>query len=205
MDHHRPAAAQMPPAGTGRAVWRRCEPVRGRPGPPVQERSEKTRHRLMRAGAELFDLKGYANATLVGIARAAGVTKGALYFHLASKEDLAEAPVAARPRPGARGPAGGGRRGGAHRCRHSSTSPTGWRGPSRRIRYCGPRSGSPASGPGVSPRRGPASTRGASRPAGSCCAGRVPRGSCGGRPPTRAPRGWSTPRCAASRCSRAVA
>lgn len=45
----------------------------------------------MHAGAELFDLKGYANATLIDIADAAGVTKGALYFHFASKEDLAEA------------------------------------------------------------------------------------------------------------------
>jgi AcrR family transcriptional regulator len=45
----------------------------------------------MHAGAEMFDLKGYANATLIDIADAAGVTKGALYFHFASKEDLAEA------------------------------------------------------------------------------------------------------------------
>jgi AcrR family transcriptional regulator len=57
----------------------------------VQERSEKTRHRLVHAGAELFDLKGYANATLIDIANAAGVTKGALYFHFASKEQLADA------------------------------------------------------------------------------------------------------------------
>ncbi|MFF4911079.1 ScbR family autoregulator-binding transcription factor [Streptomyces sp. NPDC001260] len=57
----------------------------------MQERSEKTRHRLVHAGAQMFDLKGYANATLIDIADAAGVTKGALYFHFSSKEDLAEA------------------------------------------------------------------------------------------------------------------
>ncbi|MGW4024068.1 ScbR family autoregulator-binding transcription factor [Streptomyces sp. NPDC005009] len=57
----------------------------------MQERSEKTRQRLVHAGAEMFDLKGYANATLADIADAAGVTKGALYFHFVSKEDLAEA------------------------------------------------------------------------------------------------------------------
>lgn len=45
----------------------------------------------MEAGAELFDRCGYAGATLGEIAGAAGVTKGALYFHFASKEDLARA------------------------------------------------------------------------------------------------------------------
>ncbi|MGP4013539.1 ScbR family autoregulator-binding transcription factor [Streptomyces sp. 4N124] len=60
-------------------------------GTRVQERSEKTRIRLVCAGAELFDRKGYANATLLDIADAAGVTKGALYFHFSSKEDLANA------------------------------------------------------------------------------------------------------------------
>ncbi|MER7578839.1 TetR/AcrR family transcriptional regulator [Kitasatospora sp. NPDC097691] len=57
----------------------------------VQERSERTRGRLVEAGAGLFDRCGYAGATLGEIAAAAGVTKGALYFHFASKEDLARA------------------------------------------------------------------------------------------------------------------
>ncbi|EFL20034.1 predicted protein [Streptomyces sp. C] len=43
------------------------------------------------AGAELFHRNGYANATLGEIAGAAGVTKGALYFHFASKDELADA------------------------------------------------------------------------------------------------------------------
>ncbi|MFD7259971.1 ScbR family autoregulator-binding transcription factor [Streptomyces sp. NPDC059874] len=57
----------------------------------TQERSERTRRKLVHAGAEAFHRNGYANATLGGIAASAGVTKGALYFHFASKDDLAEA------------------------------------------------------------------------------------------------------------------
>ncbi|MFJ4781463.1 ScbR family autoregulator-binding transcription factor [Streptomyces sp. NPDC088762] len=57
----------------------------------MQERSERTRRRLVYAGAEMFHRNGYANATLGEIAAAAGVTKGALYFHFASKDELAEA------------------------------------------------------------------------------------------------------------------
>ncbi|MFI2608269.1 TetR family transcriptional regulator [Kitasatospora sp. NPDC018619] len=57
----------------------------------VQERSERTRGRLVEAGATLFDRRGYAGATLGEIAASAGVTKGALYFHFASKEELARA------------------------------------------------------------------------------------------------------------------
>ncbi|MCB5168300.1 TetR/AcrR family transcriptional regulator [Streptomyces bambusae] len=57
----------------------------------MQDRSERTRRKLVHAGAEMFNRLGYANATLTGIATCAGVTKGALYFHFASKDDLAEA------------------------------------------------------------------------------------------------------------------
>lgn len=57
----------------------------------MQERSERTRRRLVHAGAEMFHSRGYASATLGEIAAAAGVSKGALYFHFASKEELAEA------------------------------------------------------------------------------------------------------------------
>ncbi|MFC8538890.1 ScbR family autoregulator-binding transcription factor [Streptomyces sp. NPDC057249] len=57
----------------------------------MQERSERTRRRLIGAAAELFTRSGYASATLGQIAAAAGVTKGALYFHFPSKEALADA------------------------------------------------------------------------------------------------------------------
>lgn len=57
----------------------------------MQARSERTRSRLVRAGAQMFNRNGYARATLGQIAQEAGLTKGALYFHFASKEGLADA------------------------------------------------------------------------------------------------------------------
>jgi AcrR family transcriptional regulator len=57
----------------------------------MQARSERTRRRLVRAGAQMFNRNGYASATLGQIAQAAGMTKGALYFHFASKDGLADA------------------------------------------------------------------------------------------------------------------
>ncbi|WP_210594143.1 ScbR family autoregulator-binding transcription factor [Streptomyces sp. GESEQ-35] len=57
----------------------------------MQARSERTRRRLVRAGAQMFNRNGYASATLGQIAEAAGLTKGALYFHFASKDGLADA------------------------------------------------------------------------------------------------------------------
>ncbi|MEW1691340.1 ScbR family autoregulator-binding transcription factor [Streptomyces sp. NPDC091265] len=57
----------------------------------MQARSQRTRQRLVHAGAEMFNLYGYAHATLEQIAGVAGMTKGALYFHFASKDGLAEA------------------------------------------------------------------------------------------------------------------
>ncbi|MFF3292034.1 ScbR family autoregulator-binding transcription factor [Streptomyces sp. NPDC003023] len=57
----------------------------------MQARSERTRRELVRAGALMFDRHGFTQATLGQIAGAAGVTKGALYFHFASKDALADA------------------------------------------------------------------------------------------------------------------
>lgn len=57
----------------------------------MQARSEQTRHRLVLAGAEMFCRNGYASATLGQIVSAAGMTKGALYFHFVSKDRLADA------------------------------------------------------------------------------------------------------------------
>ncbi|MEV8309134.1 ScbR family autoregulator-binding transcription factor [Streptomyces flavidovirens] len=57
----------------------------------MQTKSERTRRRLVHAGAEMFDRNGYAQATLGQIAASAGMTKGALYFHFASKDGLADA------------------------------------------------------------------------------------------------------------------
>lgn len=56
-----------------------------------QARGERTRNALVRAAAEVFDRAGYERANLTTISEAAGVTKGALSFHFAHKEELARA------------------------------------------------------------------------------------------------------------------
>ncbi len=55
------------------------------------ERAARTREVIIDAAAEVFDRNGYPGAGLAEILRTAGVTKGALYFHFASKEQLAQA------------------------------------------------------------------------------------------------------------------
>ncbi|OON72071.1 ScbR family autoregulator-binding transcription factor [Streptomyces tsukubensis] len=56
-----------------------------------QDRAVRTRRRITEAAAEVFEREGYQAATITEILRTAGVTKGALYFHFQSKEDLAQA------------------------------------------------------------------------------------------------------------------
>lgn len=46
---------------------------------------------LVRSAADLFDRNGFSGATLEDVSRAAGVTKGAFYFHFSSKDELAGA------------------------------------------------------------------------------------------------------------------
>jgi AcrR family transcriptional regulator len=58
-----------------------------------QQRAEESRRRLLTAAAEVFDERGFALATLAEIHNRAGLTKGALYFHFSSKEELANAVV----------------------------------------------------------------------------------------------------------------
>ncbi|MFZ2176436.1 MAG: ScbR family autoregulator-binding transcription factor [Rhodococcus sp. (in: high G+C Gram-positive bacteria)] len=54
-----------------------------------QVRAEVTRASVLLAAADVFLRLGYANAGLNEIIEQSGVTKGALYFHFSSKEDLA--------------------------------------------------------------------------------------------------------------------
>ncbi|MFF0816087.1 ScbR family autoregulator-binding transcription factor [Rhodococcus sp. NPDC003318] len=54
-----------------------------------QERAEATRNAVLAAAADVFERDGYAAANLSDIIDKSGVTKGSLYFHFASKEDLA--------------------------------------------------------------------------------------------------------------------
>ncbi|MET7452026.1 ScbR family autoregulator-binding transcription factor [Streptomyces sp. NPDC005574] len=56
-----------------------------------QLRAEQTRATIITAAADLFDRHGYESTSLSDIVDHAQVTKGALYFHFAAKEDLAQA------------------------------------------------------------------------------------------------------------------
>ncbi|MGA5298247.1 ScbR family autoregulator-binding transcription factor [Streptomyces koyangensis] len=55
-----------------------------------QERAIQTRKTILSAAARVFEGRGYKAATISEILTAAGVTKGALYFHFPSKEHLAQ-------------------------------------------------------------------------------------------------------------------
>ncbi len=55
-----------------------------------QARSEHTRRLLLEAAAELLHRDGYAATSMVGIAHAAGVTKGGLYFHFSAKDEICD-------------------------------------------------------------------------------------------------------------------
>jgi AcrR family transcriptional regulator len=61
-----------------------------------QERAIRTRQKIVRAAAELFDEVGYEAATIAEVLKKCGVTKGALYFHFSSKEELAQEVLAAQ-------------------------------------------------------------------------------------------------------------
>ncbi|CAM5549160.1 A-factor receptor protein [Streptomyces alboniger] len=56
-----------------------------------QDRAQRTRDALIGAAAEMFDRYGFTLASLSTISAHAGVSKGALHFHFANKDALAEA------------------------------------------------------------------------------------------------------------------
>ena len=59
---------------------------RGRPaGVPT---GESTRERILRVAAEVFAKKGYHGTGVAELGEAAGLRRGALYYHITSKEDL---------------------------------------------------------------------------------------------------------------------
>jgi AcrR family transcriptional regulator len=66
-------------------------PLRRRSG-LVQERSRRTRQRLVRAALDLWTQRGFEtgldDTTVEEIVQAAGVTKGTFYFHFARKEEI---------------------------------------------------------------------------------------------------------------------
>ncbi|MFB6877425.1 ScbR family autoregulator-binding transcription factor [Streptomyces sp. NPDC056323] len=55
-----------------------------------QDRAIRTRQTILSAAAKVFEKNGYQAATITEILTEAGVTKGALYFHFQSKEELAQ-------------------------------------------------------------------------------------------------------------------
>jgi len=63
------------------------------------ESKERTRQRLLAQAQRLFRERGYAATSLEQIAEAAEVTKGAIYGHFASKEDLMLSALEAAPAP----------------------------------------------------------------------------------------------------------
>ncbi len=50
--------------------------------------AQETRTRLLDAAVDVFHAEGVSRATLAGIASAAGVTRGAVYWHFRNKTDL---------------------------------------------------------------------------------------------------------------------
>ncbi|MFI5802002.1 ScbR family autoregulator-binding transcription factor [Streptomyces sp. NPDC051561] len=56
-----------------------------------QERAVRTREAILVAAAKVFDEVGYKAATISQILEKSGQSKGALYFHFQSKEELAQA------------------------------------------------------------------------------------------------------------------
>ncbi|MEJ2864425.1 TetR/AcrR family transcriptional regulator [Actinomycetospora flava] len=63
-------------------------------GPSPQKRGRATRHTLLLEAARAFDERGYDAASLSDILAASGRTKGAMYFHFRSKEQMATELVA---------------------------------------------------------------------------------------------------------------
>ncbi|MEU3915655.1 ScbR family autoregulator-binding transcription factor [Streptomyces sp. NPDC029721] len=55
-----------------------------------QVRAIRTRQAILSAAAKIFEERGYQASTISEILTVAGVTKGALYFHFQSKDDLAQ-------------------------------------------------------------------------------------------------------------------
>ncbi|TFH29614.1 MAG: TetR/AcrR family transcriptional regulator, partial [Myxococcales bacterium] len=66
------------------------------PQPRPVGRGEKSRHELTRIAIDCFARFGFQGTSIDRIARDAGVTKGAIYYHFKDKEDLLAAAVADR-------------------------------------------------------------------------------------------------------------
>jgi len=66
------------------------------PGAPATDRGQKSRRELMAIAIDCFARFGFQGSSMDRIARMAGGTKGAIYYHFRDKEDLLAAAVADR-------------------------------------------------------------------------------------------------------------
>jgi len=57
----------------------------------TKEEALKTREAILEAAVQVFSVRGVSGSTLANIAKAAGVTRGAIYWHFKNKEDLLNA------------------------------------------------------------------------------------------------------------------
>lgn len=65
---------------------------------PLQARAERTRAQIIDAAAQAFAESGYDAVSLNALVTMSGVSKGAFYFHFASKQELALAAFLAKQR-----------------------------------------------------------------------------------------------------------
>jgi TetR/AcrR family transcriptional regulator, cholesterol catabolism regulator len=74
----------------GAAAPRPSSPVQRGPGRPAggAEQGAATRERILRVAAELFAEKGFHATGVAEIGLRAGIQRGALYYHIGSKEEL---------------------------------------------------------------------------------------------------------------------
>lgn len=59
----------------------------------MQERAKISRRQIIRGAADRFELTGYGSTSMNDIVAAAQMTKGAVYFHFSSKDELAQAVI----------------------------------------------------------------------------------------------------------------
>ncbi|MFC4223702.1 ScbR family autoregulator-binding transcription factor [Lysinibacter cavernae] len=59
----------------------------------MQQRAIITRQNIVNAASQVFVEHGFAAANIADVTSIAGITKGAMYFHFKSKEDLARAVI----------------------------------------------------------------------------------------------------------------
>ena len=54
----------------------------------TKEEALKTREAILDSAIRVFSIRGVSRTTLANIAKEAGVTRGAIYWHFRNKEDL---------------------------------------------------------------------------------------------------------------------